>query len=186
MFTPSWKGVTDWKQGLYYSNKKNTKQNIDNMNIKSTNHTDKKDTIDTIDTTDTIDTKHINFIDSTIPYYNINIEYLKNETNNQDKYNNNYYNLLDRIGYISRYLLKGNDYYKLYISKNANKYFTHESDNDTDSQNVSQNINEPINNKLFNNLINKNNKNIFSYQEIEKPIQNNDYSDTEELDISKL
>ena len=37
--------------------------------------------------------------------------------------NNNYFHLLDKIGFISKYLLKGDDYYKLYISKNANKYF---------------------------------------------------------------
>jgi len=127
MFNPSWRGVIDCKKGLYYSNKNNT---INNTDIKNT-----------------IDINQYNFSNSTIPYYNINLEYLKTETDNQYKYNNNYYNLLDRIGYISRYLLKGNDYYKLYISKNANKYFTHENDDNSNNlQNINQtqNGNEPI------------------------------------------
>lgn len=161
MFNPSWRGVIDWKKGLYYSNKNHTKDTINTKDIIDTEDTkDTKNIIDTkyikdiIDTKDTkedildiTDTNKFNFINSTIPYYNINLEYLKSETHNQYKYNNNYYNVLDRIGYISRYLLKGNDYYKLYISKNANKYFTHETDDNSNNlQNINQtqNENEPI------------------------------------------
>jgi hypothetical protein len=183
MFSPSWKGVIDWKKGLYYSNTNHINQNIDNIITKNTKTIDNIDNVNNINNVDNVETNKFNFIDSAIPYYNINLEYLKNETNNQNKYNANYYNLLDRIGNISRYLLKGNDYYKLYISKNANKYFTHETDDDINNyQNTNKNINEnePIQNKLFNNLINKNNKNMISYQEIEKPIQQNDDSDIEE------
>ena len=60
-----------------------------------------------------------------IPYYNENVEYLQSNINinKKDQYEN-LHNVIDKIAYISRYLLKAKDYDRLYISKNANKYFT--------------------------------------------------------------
>ena len=45
---------------------------------------------------------------------------------------------------ISRFILKGNDYYRLYISKNSNKYFTNTEDINDDTKQ----------NKMFNSLQN--------------------------------
>ena len=114
---------------------------------------------------------NFDFKNSIIPYYNENIEYLQSNNIN-NKYNNNYYKLLDRMSNISRFILKGNDYYRLYISKNSNKYFN----NIEDVNNINYNNK---NNENFNSLQNYNNKNNkqFSkinivYQEIER--QTND------------
>ena len=57
-------------------------------------------------------------------YYNETLNYL--QSNSYNKYDENYYNVLNKIGNISRYILKGNDYNKLYISKNSNKYFNNQ------------------------------------------------------------
>lgn len=121
MFQPSWRGKYNFKNGLYYSN---------NKHIRKDTNTDTDTNINTNTNTDidiNTNTNTDNCITNNIPYYNKNIEYLKNNIDNQNKEITNYFNLLDRIGYISRYLLKGNDYYKLYISKNSNKYFENES-----------------------------------------------------------
>ena len=126
MLKPAWYGIIDPRKGLYYSNTKNKPTTNDT----TTNDTTTNDTT-TNDTTTNITTKKI-FIDKNIPYYNENLEYLRNNINNE-KYNSNYFNLLDRIGYISRYLLKGNDYHRIYISKNANKYFTNDDSFDIDT-----------------------------------------------------
>ena len=56
-----------------------------------------------------------------IPYYIETIDYM-NSINNNKKYDNNYYHLLDKIGSVSKFILKGDDYYKSYINKNSNKY----------------------------------------------------------------
>ena len=120
MFQPSWRGKYNFKNGLYYSN---------NKHIRKDTNTDTDTNINTNTNTDidiNTNTNTDNCITNNIPYYNKNIEYLKNNIDNQNKEITNYFNLLDRIGYISRYLLKGNDYYKLYISKNSNKYFENE------------------------------------------------------------
>ena len=156
MFQPSWRGKINLQNGLYYSNPKNSMKD--------------KDTIK--DTTKNSNT--YNFTTSDIPYYNVNLEYLQTNINNQTKDNTNYYNLLDRIGYISRYLLKGNDYHRLYISKNSNKYFnnenedidmkndmknnikndirkynsTHNTMNDTMNETMNESINESINDTM--------------------------------------
>ena len=138
MLKPDWHGIIDHKKGLYNSNIKNklTTNDKTTSNINTNEITVIPDTI---------------FIDKNIPYYNENLEYLRNNITNE-KYNANYFNLLDRIGYISRYLLKGNDYYRLYISKNANKYFTNDDNCDLDN-----NIN---NNNTNNTNTNNNNNNI--------------------------
>ena len=133
MLKPAWYGIIDPRKGLYYSNSKNKPSKNDSIT---------NDSI-TNDSTTNI------FIDKNIPYYNENLEYLRNNINNE-KYNANYFNLLDRIGYISRYLLKGNDYYRLYISKNANKYFTNDESFDVDTK---------INNTNNTNTTNTNNNN---------------------------
>jgi len=142
MLKPAWHGIIDPRKGLYYSNSKNKPSKNDT----TTNDTTTNDTT-TNDTTTNI------FIDKNIPYYNENLEYLRNNINNE-KYNANYFNLLDRIGYISRYLLKGNDYYRLYISKNANKYFTND-----DSFDVDTNTNTNTNTNNSNNSNNSNTNN---------------------------
>ena len=73
-----------------------------------------------------------NLDNSTVPYYNENLEYLKQNINHEHKINHNYFILLDKIGYISRYLLKGDDYYRLYISKHSNKYFKNDDDDNVE------------------------------------------------------
>ena len=124
MLRPAWEGIFDNRKGLYYSNPKNRIQ--ENTNDRTNDRTNDS----------TKDNKNYNNINLNIPYYNENVEYLKNNTlNTKDKYEN-LYNLMDRISFISRYLLKGNDYYKLYISKNANKYFTNDNLNNDDIDNT--------------------------------------------------
>jgi hypothetical protein len=135
MLRPAWQGSIDNRKGLYYSNPKNKIQ--ENM----------KDAINE-------NTTQYN-INLNIPYYNENVEYLKNNTlNTKDKYEN-LYNLMDRISFISRYLLKGNDYYKLYISKNANKYFTNDiiNNEEADSMNTNMNTNTNTNTNTTTNNI---------------------------------
>ena len=136
MFQPSWRGTINCKLGLYNSNPNRRNTTIDATKTDTTKtdttktDTTKTDTTNNDDDNTNLDIKHNNYNFNTykIPYYNVNSEYLQNNINNQDKDNTNYYNLLDRIGYISRYLLKGNDYYRLYISKNSNKYFSNDND----------------------------------------------------------
>ena len=180
-----------------YENKSNEIFNIntnktiyDNKNTdvcKDINDTkDRSNNKDIDDNKDTDDNKDIlqnlnyfNFTNSQIPYYNENTEYLNSYSINNQKYNNNYYKLLDRMGNISRFILKGNDYYKLYISKNSNKYL-----------NITEDINDDIKeNKLFNALqndkISKNSKQFSNinivYQEIETIQYNEDKYNEESL-----
>jgi hypothetical protein len=190
MFQPSWRGKINLQNGLYYSNPKNTmkdtKTNTKNTNTDTINNDNDSD--NHIINNNTINNSTYNFTTSEIPYYNENLEYLQNNIYNQNKDNTNYYNLLDRIGYISRYLLKGNDYYRLYISKNSNKYFTNDNDdgdgfikndirknnitsntmnntrNDTRNDTMNDTMNETMNdsiNETMNDIIpNKNNRYI--------------------------
>ena len=159
MLRPSWQGKIDNSKGLYYSNSKNIKNK------------DIKNTIDNNIENTTLHSNNFGYIDKNIPYYNENKEYLENNTDNQYNVNANYFNLLDRIGYISKYLLKGNDYYRLYISKNSNKYFSH-----NDDTNIQENTTNT--NPLYNKSIP-----IFTYQNIEKNnINERDISDLELLD----
>ena len=170
MFQPSWRGKYNFKNGLYYSNNKhirkdtntdtdtniNTNTNTDtdtNTNTDIDTNTNTNTDIDTNTNTNTdidtnTNTNTDNCITNNIPYYNKNIEYLKNNIDNQNKEITNYFNLLDRIGYISRYLLKGNDYYKLYISKNSNKYFENESTS------VSESVSESATTHNYTTIIN--------------------------------
>ena len=84
------------------------------------------------------------------------------------KYDNNYYHLLDRIGSVSRFLLKGNDYYKSYISKNANKYYNDKGNYDKESNNREHNDVKQQYTKLSLNI---------KYQEIDKTIITDDQYD---------
>ena len=119
---------------------------------------------------------YFNFKNSKIPYYNENTEYLHSYTINNKKYNNNYYKLLDRMGNISKFILKGNDYYRLYISKNSNKYFNTTEDINNDTKN-SKMFNSLQNDKLSNNIKHFSKINIV-YQEIEKSNYNeNEYNE---------
>jgi len=119
---------------------------------------------------------YFNFKNSKIPYYNENTEYLHSYTINNKKYNNNYYKLLDRMGNISKFILKGNDYYRLYISKNSNKYFNTTEDINNDTKN-SKMFNYLQNDKLSNNIKHFSKINIV-YQEIEKSNYNeNEYNE---------
>ena len=138
MLKPAWHGIIDPRKGLYYSNSKNKPSKNDSTTNDSTKNISTTNDSTTNITTTNITTTNI-FIDKNIPYYNENLEYLRNNINDE-KYNANYFNLLDRIGYISRYLLKGNDYYRLYISKNANKYFTNDDSFDVDTNTTNNNI----------------------------------------------
>ena len=193
MFNSKWIGIINWDDGIYYNNtnikkqniKKNTISNskiikdtnklndnkiIENYKVKNIeNEENIKDIYTNKDILENIN--NFDFKNSIIPYYNENIEYLQSNNIN-NKYNNNYYKLLDRMSNISRFILKGNDYYRLYISKNSNKYFN----NIEDVNNINYNNK---NNENFNSLQNYNNKNNkqFSkinivYQEIER--QTND------------
>jgi len=119
---------------------------------------------------------YFNFKNSKIPYYNENTEYLNSYTINNKKYNNNYYKLLDRMGNISKFILKGNDYYRLYISKNSNKYFTTTEDINDDTKN-SKMFNSLQNDKISKNIKHFSKINIV-YQEIEKSNYNeNEYNE---------
>ena len=125
MFKPEWLGKIDWKKGLYSSkntdnediqtlkNKlKNTKveENI-NQYINEEINQDINEEINNITTENKFN--YIKSINLDIPYYNETIDYMNSKVSK--KYDNNYYHLLDRIGYVSKFLLKGNDYYKSYI-----------------------------------------------------------------------
>jgi len=119
---------------------------------------------------------YFNFKNSKIPYYNENTEYLYSYTINNKKYNNNYYKLLDRMGNISKFILKGNDYYRLYISKNSNKYFNTTEDINDDTKN-SKMFNSLQNDKISKNIKHFSKINIV-YQEIEKSNYNeNEYNE---------
>ena len=129
MLRPAWQGVFDCKKGLYYSDPKNSVK--DNTNINNINNS----ITDSLSDNTKFNAKNENKINLNIPYYNENCEYLQNNTlSTKDQYDN-LYKLMDRISFVSRYLLKGNDYYKLYISKNANKYFNHDTINNDDVDN---------------------------------------------------
>ena len=203
MFNSTWIGIINWDNGIYYNNVKNANlSNNKTSNYKSIKDNTRKidknkdkieskkidsnkidsNKIETVENSkdtnkDTIENvSHFDFKNSRIPYYNENIEYLQSNHINNNKYDNNYYKLLDRMGNISRFILKGNDYYKLYISKNSNKYFNNLEDKIED--NTKQN-------EHFNSLQNDNLKNTkqFSkinivYQEIERqPNNENDYNE---------
>ena len=80
------------------------------------------------------------------------------------------------MGNISKFILKGNDYYRLYISKNSNKYFNTTEDINDDTKN------SKIFNSLQNDKISKNIKHFSKinivYQEIEKSNYNeNEYNE---------
>ena len=196
MFQPSWRGTTNCKLGLYNSNpnKKIYTADISDTPDTSITVTHTADTFNTStssnvnpnvnpninpndDDTAILDIKNSNYNFKTykIPYYNVNFEYLQNNINNQDKNNTNYYNLLDRIGYISRYLLKGNDYYRLYISKNSNKYFCNDNNND-DTMTI------PINDKV-NTIVNpmSNDNTINDYKEYDNTINDTMTNDTSDI-----
>ena len=87
-----------------------------------------------------------------------------------------------RIGSISKFLLKGNDYYKLYISKNANKYYNdHEVDTSTNNNNnnsndTNDNTNDPNTSNDTKNQYTKLALNI-KYQLIEKSIIDDSHFD---------
>ena len=166
MLRPEWKGIYDCKKGLYKSNSKtNSVSHIENNLIDSKIETEK--TEDKQDT-NVNNNAAIYTINLNIPYYNEKLEYLKNNTDN-NKYDNNYYTLLDKIGYISRYILKGYDYYKLYISKNANKYFSNVdnsiSENTIIDNSISENTiidNSIVDNSISENTVDKSFDNIFT------------------------
>ena len=149
MLRPDWQGSIDYKKGLYYSNPKNRLQENIKDNIKDNINDITNDSINNTKNNSinkSITNNINNNINLNIPYYNENFEYLQNNTlTTKDNYEN-FYNLTDRISFISRYLLKGNDYYKLYISKNANKYFANdniinEEVANTDTTNTNTNTN---------------------------------------------
>ena len=80
------------------------------------------------------------------------------------------------MGNISKFILKGNDYYRLYISKNSNKYFNTTEDINNDTKN-SKMFNSLQNDKLSNNIKHFSKINIV-YQEIEKSNYNeNEYNE---------
>jgi len=160
MFSPDWLGKIDWKKGLYASKNRDDKdkQVLNNIN----DNTNLEETINE-DNTDNKDNKNINL---DIPYYNETIDYMNSKVSK--KYDNNYYHLLDRIGSVSRFLLKGNDYYKSYISKNANKYYNYKENNDKESNNGDSNDVKQQYTKLSLNI---------KYQEIDKTITNDDQYD---------
>jgi hypothetical protein len=202
MFSSSWIGIINWDNGIYYNNVKNANlSNNKTSNYKSIKDNTRKieknkdkieskkieskiidsNKIETVENSkdtnkDTLENlSYFDFKNSIIPYYNENIEYLQSNYINNNKYDNNYYKLLDRMGNISRFILKGNDYYKLYISKNSNKYFN----------NLEEKIEDNTKQNDFNSLQNDNSKNNkqFSkinivYQEIERqPNNENDYNE---------
>ena len=182
MFKPEWLGKIDWKKGLYLSkntdteNTKTINNKINNTNIEETiNHDINKNILEDINIkknegNNTIITENkFNYnksINLDIPYYNETIEYMNSKVSN--KYDTNYYHLLDRIGHVSRFLLKGNDYYKSYISKNANKYYNDKGNNDKESNNREHNDVKQQYTKLSLNI---------KYQEIDKTIINDDQYD---------
>ena len=150
MFTPDWLGKIDWKKGLYLSKKSNFEEYYKEKTTLETNQMKLeiiKKLNEGMNDNNTNETK-FNYnkqLNLDIPYYNETIDYMNSKTN--IKYDTNYYHLLDRIGSISKFLLKGNDYYKLYISKNANKYYNdHEVDTSTNNNNsndTNDNTNDP-------------------------------------------
>ena len=204
MINSTWVGIINWDNGININNVKKQKivnNNIsNNKNIKNSNEIinitkdiNDKDINDKYINDKDINDKDINdkdindkdilqnvnyfnFKNSKIPYYNENTEYLHSYTINNKKYNNNYYKLLDRMGNISKFILKGNDYYRLYISKNSNKYFNTTEDINNDTKN-SKMFNSLQNDKLSNNIKHFSKINIV-YQEIEKSNYNeNEYNE---------
>jgi hypothetical protein len=177
--TSNYKSIKDNTKKIDKNKDKIESKKIDSNKIESTKiDSNKIQTVENSKDTnkDTIENvSYFDFKNSRIPYYNENIEYLQSNHINNNKYDNNYYKLLDRMGNISRFILKGNDYYKLYISKNSNKYFN----------NVEEKIEDNTKQNDFNSLQNDNLKNTkqFSkinivYQEIERqPNNENDYNE---------
>ena len=205
MINSTWVGIINWDNGININNVKKQKivnnNNISNNNISNnkniknsneiiniSNNKNIKNSNEIINITKDINDKDINdkdilqnvnyfnFKNSKIPYYNENTEYLYSYTINNKKYNNNYYKLLDRMGNISKFILKGNDYYRLYISKNSNKYFTTTEDINDDTKN-SKMFNSLQNDKISKNIKHFSKINIV-YQEIEKSNYNeNEYNE---------
>ena len=205
MINSTWVGIINWDNGININNVKKQKivnnNNISNNNISNnkniknsneiiniSNNKNLKNSNEIINITKDINDKDINdkdilqnvnyfnFKNSKIPYYNENTEYLYSYTINNKKYNNNYYKLLDRMGNISKFILKGNDYYRLYISKNSNKYFTTTEDINDDTKN-SKMFNSLQNDKISKNIKHFSKINIV-YQEIEKSNYNeNEYNE---------
>ena len=190
MINSTWVGIINWDNGININNVKKQKivnnNNISNNNI--SNNKNIKNSNEIINITKDINDKDINdkdilqnvnyfnFKNSKIPYYNENTEYLYSYTINNKKYNNNYYKLLDRMGNISKFILKGNDYYRLYISKNSNKYFNTTEDINDDTKN-SKMFNSLQNDKISKNIKHFSKINIV-YQEIEKSNYNeNEYNE---------
>jgi len=181
MFNPDWLGKIDLKKGLYASkNRKNEdKQLLNNINentkLENNINEDNKDNKNNNKEIKTITNEtQFNYNKNSnleIPYYNETINYMNSKVSN--KYDNNYYHLLDRIGSISRFLLKGNDYYKSYISKNANKYHNDKQTNDKESNNREKN---DVENNCSKQQYTKLSLNI-KYQEIDKTIINEDQYD---------
>ena len=180
MFKPDWLGKIDWKKGLYASKNREKEEKEKEEKEKEEKEKEEKEKeeiqkkekeeFNTI-----ISETHFNynkFSNLDIPYYNETIDYMNSKVSK--KYDNNYYHLLDKIGSVSRFLLKGNDYYKSYISKNANKYYNDKESNDRDSNH--KNFNNSNNNDDDKQQYTKLSLNI-KYQEIEKPIINDDQYD---------
>ena len=174
MFKPEWLGKIDWKKGLYASKNKDNQDNQDNQVLNNINENtineDNEDNKDNKEELNTINNEtQFNYnkdINLDIPYYNETINYMNSKVSK--KYDTNYYYLLDRIGSVSRFLLKGNDYYKSYISKNANKYYNDKGNYDKESNNREHNDVKQQYTKLSLNI---------KYQEIDKTIINDDQYD---------